>query len=93
MIPVPPGVRVWLATGRTDMRKGFDGLALMVQETLKRDPMADISSSSRSPRPTIDIVHIVFAKRDCVPVASAVRPDVAGLAEPARQGFDLHLHG
>jgi transposase len=38
MIPVPPGVRVWLATGHTDMRKGFDGLALIVQETLKRDP-------------------------------------------------------
>jgi transposase len=38
MIPIPPGVRVWLATGHTDMRKGFDGLALMVQETLKRDP-------------------------------------------------------
>ena len=38
MIPVPSGVRVWLATGHTDMRKGFDGLALIVQETLKRDP-------------------------------------------------------
>jgi len=38
MIPVPSGVRVWLATGRTDMRKGFDGLALLVQETLRRDP-------------------------------------------------------
>src|SRR4249920_918138 len=38
MIPIPSGVRVWLATGRTDMRKGFDGLALIVQETLKRDP-------------------------------------------------------
>ena len=38
MIPVPSGVRVWLATGHTDMRKGFPGLALMVQETLKRDP-------------------------------------------------------
>ena len=38
MIPIPAGVRVWLATGHTDMRKGFDGLALMVQETLKRDP-------------------------------------------------------
>ena len=32
MIPVPTGVRVWLATGHTDMRKGFDGLALLVQE-------------------------------------------------------------
>jgi len=38
MIPTPTGVRVWLATGHTDMRKGFDGLALLVQETLKRDP-------------------------------------------------------
>jgi transposase len=35
MIPVPTGVRVWLATGHTDMRKGFDGLALLVQETLR----------------------------------------------------------
>jgi transposase len=39
MIPVPAGVKVWLATGHTDMRKGFPGLSLMVQETLKRDPM------------------------------------------------------
>lgn len=38
MIPIPQGVRVWIATGRTDMRKGFDGLALAVQEQLKRDP-------------------------------------------------------
>ena len=38
MIPVPSGVRVWLATGHTDMRKGFAGLALVVQETLRRDP-------------------------------------------------------
>lgn len=38
MIPVPSGVKVWLATGYTDMRRGFPGLSLMVQETLKRDP-------------------------------------------------------
>ena len=38
MIPVPSGVQVWLATGHTDMRKGFDGLALLVQETLRRNP-------------------------------------------------------
>lgn len=38
MIPVPSGARVWLASGATDMRKGFAGLALLVQETLKRDP-------------------------------------------------------
>ena len=38
MIPVPAVTRVWLAAGHTDMRKGFDGLAVLVQETLKRDP-------------------------------------------------------
>ena len=38
MIAIPGNVRVWLATGHTDMRKGFDGLALLVQETLKRNP-------------------------------------------------------
>jgi transposase len=35
---VSSGARVWLAADRIDMRKGFDGLALSVQETLKRDP-------------------------------------------------------
>jgi transposase len=40
MIPVPSGVRVWLAVGRTDMRKGMNGLALQVQQELGRDPHA-----------------------------------------------------
>ncbi len=38
MITPAPGARVWLAAGFTDMRKGFDGLAMLVQEKLKRDP-------------------------------------------------------
>src|SRR5690606_16604950 len=38
MIPVPSGTQVWLAAGHTDMRKGFNSLALVVQEVLKRDP-------------------------------------------------------
>lgn len=38
MIPVSSGMRVWLATGHTDMRKGWNGLALQVQEVLKHDP-------------------------------------------------------
>ena len=38
MIPLPSGARVWLATGHTDMRRGMPGLALLVQEVLKRDP-------------------------------------------------------
>src|SRR3981189_3975404 len=38
MIPLSSHVQVWLATGHRDMRRGFDGLALLVQETLKRNP-------------------------------------------------------
>ena len=38
MIPVPTGVRVWLATGRTDMRKGMNGLALQAEQALRLDP-------------------------------------------------------
>ena len=39
MISIPSGVRVWLATGHTDMRRGFPSLALQVQEVLKHDPL------------------------------------------------------
>lgn len=35
---IPAGGRVWICTGHTDMRKGMPGLALLVQEHLKRDP-------------------------------------------------------
>jgi transposase len=38
MIPMPSGMRIWLATGVTAMRRGMQGLALQVQEGLKRDP-------------------------------------------------------
>ena len=40
MIPVPSGIRVWLAVGHTDMRRGMNGLALQVQQALQRDPHA-----------------------------------------------------
>ncbi len=39
MLP-PSGVRVWLATGATDMRRGMNGLTLQVQQALQRDPHA-----------------------------------------------------
>ena len=40
MIVPPSSVRVWLANGHTDMRRGMNGLALQVQEALQRDPHA-----------------------------------------------------
>ena len=41
MIPIPSGVRVWLATGHTDLRKGFASLSLQVQEVLRQDPLGN----------------------------------------------------
>ena len=40
MIGLPAGTKVWLACGVTDMRKGFDGLAALVQLSLREDPFS-----------------------------------------------------
>jgi transposase len=40
MIGLPTNTRVWLAAGRTDMRRGFDGLASMVQTALADNPFS-----------------------------------------------------
>ena len=40
MISVPAGVRIYLALEPCDMRKGFDGLSLMVQQSLGKDPFS-----------------------------------------------------
>ncbi len=40
MIGAPGSARIWIATGHADMRKGMPGLALLVQEHFKRDPIA-----------------------------------------------------
>ncbi len=38
MIGLPAGTRIWLAAGVTDLRRGFDGLASIVQAHLSADP-------------------------------------------------------
>jgi transposase len=38
MITLAPGLRVYLACGVTDMRKGMVGLAMQVQQSLGEDP-------------------------------------------------------
>jgi len=35
---LPSGTRVWIAAGATDMRKGMNGLAALVQTALMKDP-------------------------------------------------------
>lgn len=38
MLSIPAGVRIYLALEPCDMRRGFDGLALLVQQSLDKDP-------------------------------------------------------
>jgi transposase len=40
MMIVPAGVKVHPALGYTDMRKGLDDLATLVQEHLKKGPLS-----------------------------------------------------
>ena len=40
MIGLPAGTRIWLAAGVTDMRRGMNGLAALVQITLAEDPFS-----------------------------------------------------
>jgi len=38
MITLPGDARIWLVAGATDMRRGFDGLAALVQTQLDLNP-------------------------------------------------------
>jgi transposase len=50
MITLPSGVRVWLACGHTDMRKGMDGLAMLAQQALTEDPFSGALFAFRGKR-------------------------------------------
>lgn len=70
MITVPAGARVYLAAGRTDMRKGMNGLSVLVQEVLRRDPFSGALFVFRGRRgDLIKVLHwdgqgfCLFAKR------------------------------
>jgi transposase len=40
VIQLPPGTRIWIAAGVTDMRRGFHGLSAQVQTVLERQPFS-----------------------------------------------------
>lgn len=39
-VSVPGALRIWLCTGRTDMRCGFDRLAALAQQVTGQDPLS-----------------------------------------------------
>jgi transposase len=40
MLMLPPTVRVYVATGTTDLRRSIDGLMMLVRERLALDPLS-----------------------------------------------------
>ena len=40
MLSIPPSVKIFLCTEPTDLRRGLDGLAALVEERLEEDPLS-----------------------------------------------------
>lgn len=58
MITIPAGVRIHLAMGVTDMRKGFNELAMLAQSVLKQGPFSGHFFLFRGRRG--DLVKVLF---------------------------------
>ena len=93
MIALQSDVRVYLACGYTDMRKGMQGLAMLVQQVLAEDPFNGALYAFRGRRGQQATFSIQFSHRqNRVSLASAIRADVAGVASPPREGSAMYLH-
>lgn len=55
---VPAGIKVHLAVGYTDMRKGLDGLAVLVEQLLAKDPFSGHMFVFRGRR--ADMIKVLF---------------------------------
>lgn len=61
MLMIPPTVRIFVATGATDLRRGYDGLSALVRDTLGGDPASGDLYAFRNRRG--DMLKILFASR------------------------------
>jgi transposase len=62
MLSWPPTVRIFLCSGATDMRKGFDSLAHLVESSLTLDPLSGHLFVFRSRRG--DRIKILYRDKD-----------------------------
>jgi transposase len=86
-------VRVMVATKPVDFRKGAEGLAALVRETMGADPFSGAIYVFRARRAKLPTFCIWFPLcGGLLPMASAVRANVASLAVSPRQGVDMHLY-
>ncbi len=62
MLSLPAALRIFLAVEPTDMRNGFDGLACLVREVIREDPLSGHLFVFRNRRR--DRVKILYWDRD-----------------------------
>jgi len=62
MISLPAGSRIWIVAGITDMRNGFNGLASLVQNTLRDNPFSGQVFIFRGRRG--DMIKVLWADAD-----------------------------
>ncbi|BEN08986.1 TPA: IS66 family insertion sequence element accessory protein TnpB [Serratia marcescens] len=62
MMSLPAGSRIWIVAGITDMRKGFNGLASQVQNTLRDNPFSGRVFIFRGRRG--DMIKVLWADAD-----------------------------
>lgn len=62
MLTLPPSVRMFICTQPTDMRRGFDGLSVRVEQMLKQDPFSGHLFVFRNRRK--DRIKVLYWDRD-----------------------------
>jgi Transposase and inactivated derivatives len=88
MIAPPSGTRIWLAAGITDMRRGMDGLATLVQSTLELDPFSGHVFAFRGRRS--DIIKILWWSGDGMTLY-AKRLERGRFIWPQAESGSIHL--
>lgn len=82
---LPPGARVFVATGRVDGRKGIDGLSALVRSQFAEDPLSGSMYVFFSRR--ADRVRVLYFDRDgYVLVTKRLERGHHSLPWPAEQG-------
>ena len=77
MIGLPAGTHIWIVADVTDMRRGFIGLAAMVQTALQENPFSghvfifrgrrgDLIKRMRQGKHMVDGCSMVMKRADCV---------------------------
>jgi hypothetical protein len=86
--------KVMVATKPVDFRKGAEGLAALVRETMGADPFSGAVYVFRAKRTQLSTFCIRFPFcNGCLSLASVVWEHVTDFAISSWEGVDVHLHG